>query len=190
MKQHCVVTCILNLLASSDAYKITLDPNTAHKDISLTEGNMKATRSTAQPYPDHPERFDFWTQVLCTEGLKGRCYWETEWSGRALIGVAYKRLCRKGEGAECWLGRNDVSWGLFCNQDGYKTFHKGLNATLPVSPTSNKVGVYLDWSAGSLSFYKVSCGALTFLHTFHTTFTEPVYPGFRLGWVDSVVYLC
>ncbi|KAI3365108.1 hypothetical protein L3Q82_010225 [Scortum barcoo] len=170
--------------------RLTLDPNTAHRDLTLAEENRKATRWTSQPYPDHPKRFDFWTQVLCTEGLTGRCYWETEWSGRAFIGVAYRRMCRKGEGHDSWLGRNTSSWGLYCTKDGYKTWHQGINTAVTLQPTSNKVGVYLDWSAGTLSFFRVSCGASTLLHTFHATFTEPVYPGFWLGWVDSIVYLC
>ncbi|XP_037546854.1 NLR family CARD domain-containing protein 3-like [Nematolebias whitei] len=170
--------------------KLTLDPNTAHRDLTLSEGNRKATRWTKQAYPDHPERFDFWTQVLCKEGLTGRCYWETEWCGRACIGVTYRRICRKGEGHECWIGRNDFSWGLNCNKDGYRVLHGSTNEVVPVQASSTKAGVYLDWSSGTLSFYRISCGELTLLHTFHTTFTEPVYPGFHLAWVDSKVLLC
>uniref|UniRef100_A0A3P9NA97 NACHT, LRR and PYD domains-containing protein 3-like n=1 Tax=Poecilia reticulata TaxID=8081 RepID=A0A3P9NA97_POERE len=170
--------------------KLTLDPNTAHRDLSLSNGNQKATRWTKNSYPDHPDRFDYWTQVLCTEGLTGRCYWETEWVGRVCIGVAYRRMLRKGEGDDRWLGRNDVSWGLNCNRNGYRILHGSMNDVVPVTPNSNKVGVYLDWTAGSLSFFRVSCGDRTLLHTFHTTFTEPVYPGFHLGWVDSTVLLC
>lgn len=170
--------------------RLTLDPNTAQRDISLSEENRKATRWIKQPHPDHPERFDFWTQVLCKEGLTGRCYWETEWMGRAFIGVAYRRMSRKGDGHDSWLGKNDSSWGLNCNKNGYKVWHKGMNTVVNIPPSSNTVGVYLDWSAGTLSFFSVSCGVLTLLHTFHTTFTEPVYPGFWLGWVDSTVYLC
>lgn len=177
-------------VALSDTTQLTLDPNTAHIDLSLAEGNRKATRWTKQPYPDHPERFDFSRQVLCREGLKGRCYWETEWSGRAFIGVAYRQMHRKGEGTECWLGRNEHSWGLSCTKDGYRALHKDVSTAINTPPNSNKVGVYLDWSAGVMSFYMVSCGALNLLHTFRTTFTEPVYPGFHLGWVDSTVYLC
>ncbi|XP_043958787.1 NACHT, LRR and PYD domains-containing protein 3-like [Gambusia affinis] len=170
--------------------KLTLDPNTAHRDLSLSNGNQKATRWTKNSYPDHPDRFDYWTQVLCTEGLTGRCYWETEWVGRVCIGVAYRRMLRKGEGNDRWLGRNDVSWGLNCNRNSYHILHGSMNDVVPATPNSNKVGVYLDWTAGSLSFFRVSCGDRTLLHTFHTTFTEPVYPGFHLGWVDSTVLLC
>lgn len=99
-------------------------------------------------------------------------------------------MCRKGEGHEGWLGRNDSSWGLNCTKDDYRAWHAGTSTAVTMPPSSNKVGVYLDWPAGRLSFFRVSCGALTLLHTFHTTFTEPVYPGFQLGWVDSTVYLC
>ncbi|XP_061564061.1 NACHT, LRR and PYD domains-containing protein 12-like [Cololabis saira] len=170
--------------------KLTLDPNTAHRDLTLSEGNRKALRWTKQSYPDHPERFDFRTQVLCEQEQTGRCYWETDWSGRVCIGVAYKRMCRKGEGSDSWLGRNDSSWGLSCTKDGFRILHGGVNTPVPATPSVSRVGVYLDWPAGTLSFYKVSCGALTLIHTFHATFTEPLYPGFHLGWVDSTVYLC
>ncbi|XP_053269240.1 NACHT, LRR and PYD domains-containing protein 3 isoform X2 [Pleuronectes platessa] len=171
--------------------KLNLDPNTAHKDLALSEENTKAERWTKQPYPDHPERFDFWRQVLCQEGLSGRCYWETEWSGRTFIGVAYRRMCRKGEEADSWLGRNDSSWGLSCTDDGFRALHSTTNTALTVTPSSNRVAVLLDWLAGTLSFYLVSSRAsLTLLHTFHTSFTEAVYPGFQLAWVGATIKLC
>lgn len=174
----------------SDIKKLTLDPNTAHRSLTLSGGDRKATRWMQQVYPDHPDRFDFWSQVLCREGLTGRCYWETEWSGRAFIGVAYGTMSRTGEDDASWLGKNDSSWGLNCNKDGYQVWHSGTSCAVNTAPRSNRVGVFLDWSAGTLSFFMVACGALTQLHTFYTTFTQPVYPGFRLGWVDSEVFLC
>ncbi|KAI1898027.1 hypothetical protein AGOR_G00068070, partial [Albula goreensis] len=62
--------------------QLTLDPNTAHRELSLSEENRKVTHTwREQPYPDHPERFDCWLQVLCRESLSKRCYWEAEWSG-------------------------------------------------------------------------------------------------------------
>uniref|UniRef100_A0AAZ3PCQ7 B30.2/SPRY domain-containing protein n=1 Tax=Oncorhynchus tshawytscha TaxID=74940 RepID=A0AAZ3PCQ7_ONCTS len=74
------------------ACDLTLDPNTVNRRLSLSEENRKVTRRTEeQQYPDHPERFEGCGQVLCREGLTGRCYWEVEWSGRgAVIGVTYK----------------------------------------------------------------------------------------------------
>lgn len=169
--------------------ELTLDPNTAHKDLSLSDGNRKARRWTKLPYPDHSERFDFQRQVLCREALTGRCYWEVGWSGPVRIGVAYKQMGRKGEGQDCSLGYNDSSWALSCNKDKCWALHCGVKVDVTVAPNST-VGVFLDWSAGKLSFYSVSCGSLTLLHTFSTIFTEPVCPAFHLGWADSTVQLC
>ncbi|KAJ8367092.1 hypothetical protein AAFF_G00331150 [Aldrovandia affinis] len=60
--------------------QLTLDPNTAYRGLRLSEGNREVTRARQdQPYPDHPERFDSYAQVLCREGLSGRSYWEAEW---------------------------------------------------------------------------------------------------------------
>ncbi|CAL8365928.1 unnamed protein product [Arctogadus glacialis] len=67
----------------SDACDLTLDPNTAHRRLSLSEDNRKVTLvGEDQSYPDHPDRFDSWPQVLGREALTGRCYWEVEWGGR------------------------------------------------------------------------------------------------------------
>ncbi|XP_057190562.1 tripartite motif-containing protein 16-like [Triplophysa rosa] len=72
--------------------QLSLDPNTAHTNIYLSEGNRAATGTkTVQPYPDHPDRFDHYHQVLCRESVCGRCYWEVEWSGDSVeISVSYK----------------------------------------------------------------------------------------------------
>uniref|UniRef100_A0A674DEL6 SPRY-associated domain-containing protein n=1 Tax=Salmo trutta TaxID=8032 RepID=A0A674DEL6_SALTR len=89
---------------------LTLDPNTVNRNLSLSEENRKVTcRREKQPYPDHPERFEDWRQVLCREGLTGRCYWEVEWSGEAGIGVTYKGISRRGWVNDCCLGYNDKS---------------------------------------------------------------------------------
>ncbi|XP_036376476.1 NLR family CARD domain-containing protein 3-like [Megalops cyprinoides] len=172
------------------ACQLTLDPSTAHRRLSLSEGNRKVTQEIKeQPYPDHPERFDHWAQVLCREGLSGRCYWEAEWSGSwARIGVAYKGISREGRHIDILLGYNDKSWCLICRSDGYSVWHNKKKTPISTPPsTSCRVGVYLDWPAGTLSFYSVSSDTLTLLHTFRTTFTEPLYPGFG---VDSSVSLC
>ncbi|XP_062395995.1 NACHT, LRR and PYD domains-containing protein 12-like [Sardina pilchardus] len=174
------------------ACELTLDPNTACDHLSLSEGNRKVTRvSEEQPYPDHPERFDRWVHVLCREGLTGRCYWEAEWSGdKANIAVAYKSIQRKGRSDDCAFGQNTKSWMLQCSSDGYSAYHNNKRTAIPApSSHSSRVGVYLDWPAGTLSFYSVSSNTLTHLHTFHSTFTEPLYPGFAV-WPDSSVSLC
>ncbi|XP_016113222.1 tripartite motif-containing protein 60-like [Sinocyclocheilus grahami] len=171
------------------ACDLTLDPNTAHTKLILSEENRKITCvKDYQPYPDHPERFENYEQVLCGESLTGRCYWEVEWSGWAHIAVAYKGISRKG-GSDCRFGLNDKSWSVYCCDTIYTAWHNNKRTNIPLHSSSNRVGVYVDWSAGTLSFYSISdTHTLTHLHTFNTTFTEPLYAGFRL-YPDSSVFL-
>ncbi|XP_062399784.1 stonustoxin subunit beta-like [Sardina pilchardus] len=173
------------------ACELTLDPNTARRNISLSEGNRKVTHGY-HPYPDHPERFDSNPQVLCREGLTGRCYWEAEWSGDGVyIAVAYKSTPRTvGSGESSVFGLNAKSWRLSCSGNSYFAYHNSKETAIPApSSRSSRVGVYLDWPAGTLSFYSVSSNTLTHLHTFHSTFTEPLYPGFYAR-IYSSVSLC
>ncbi|XP_030636224.1 stonustoxin subunit beta-like, partial [Chanos chanos] len=159
---------------------LTLDPNTAHTHLSLSEGNRKVTWRENQSYPKHPERFDGWYQVMCRESLTGRCYWETEWSGRADISVTYKGIRRKGESYDCRFGNNEKSWSLWCFGNRYSACHNKQVTVIPAPPShTHRVGVYLDWSSGTVSFYKVSSDThtLTHIHTFRSTFTEPLYAG-------------
>uniref|UniRef100_A0A8C4XGX4 E3 ubiquitin/ISG15 ligase TRIM25-like n=1 Tax=Erpetoichthys calabaricus TaxID=27687 RepID=A0A8C4XGX4_ERPCA len=161
---------------------LTLDINTAHRVLRLSEGNKKVSwEETETEYPDHPHRFDSWCQVLCREALTGtRCYWEVECSGHFMkIGVAYKGLSRKGMGVECGLGYNDKSWCLQCSHSQYSVLHNNQETVIS-APYSPRIGVYLDWPAGSLSFYSVS-HTMTLLHRFNTSFTEPLYPGFSVS---------
>uniref|UniRef100_A0A3B3T3H2 B30.2/SPRY domain-containing protein n=1 Tax=Paramormyrops kingsleyae TaxID=1676925 RepID=A0A3B3T3H2_9TELE len=172
------------------SYQLTLDSNTANRHLSLSEGNRKVTRGAKQPYPDHPERFDLQPQVLCRESLTGHCYWEAEWDGYgARIGVTYKGIRRKG-GRDCLLGANDKSWSLSCDPDSYSVCHNNKQTVIPIVPSdSHRVGVYLDWEAGVLSFYRVSFERLTLLHRFTSSFTEPLCPGFGV-YPGTSVSLC
>uniref|UniRef100_A0A3B4UNI7 B30.2/SPRY domain-containing protein n=1 Tax=Seriola dumerili TaxID=41447 RepID=A0A3B4UNI7_SERDU len=169
------------------ACELELDPNTANRTLKLTDNNRKVTAREAQPYPDHPERFDFWPQVLCSNGLTGRCYWEVKWRGHVNVSVAYKGIGRRGEGDECKLGKNDQSWSLICSQEGYSVCHsdREIKLPLPSSSVSHTVAVYVDCPAGTLSFYSVFSDTLIHLHTFNTNFTEPLYPGFELWFICS-----
>ncbi|XP_041960910.1 NACHT, LRR and PYD domains-containing protein 3-like isoform X10 [Alosa sapidissima] len=94
------------------ACELTLDPDTAHHEISLSENQQKLIVSE-QKYPDHPDRFRSCEQVLSVEKLTGRCYWEAEWNGLSVyIGAAYRKQGIKER--DCRLGLNDTSWGLLC----------------------------------------------------------------------------
>ncbi|XP_056439341.1 stonustoxin subunit beta-like [Gadus chalcogrammus] len=180
-----------------DVCELTLDPNTAYRQLSLSEDNRTVTLVREdQSYPDHPERFDPWPQVLGREALTGRCYWEVEWEGWVVIGVTYRGIARRGEADDCLLGRNNKSWSLYCRDERYSAGYNGRGTVLPLRPAgSTRVGVYLDRPAGSLSFYRVSPGGggssdtLTHLHTSWSSFTqEDLLPGLwtpDLPWRDG-----
>ncbi|XP_059200928.1 tripartite motif-containing protein 16-like [Centropristis striata] len=162
------------------SYELTLDPNTANEDLLLSKGNRKATLEIRHRfYGNHPYRFNSCCQVLSKESLTGRCYWEVEWSGRGLlVAVAYKNISRGGSFNECAFGLNDKSWALKCETNNYTFWHN--NVQTPVSgPPCSRLGVYLDHSAGILSFYSVS-ETRTLLHRVQTTFTQPLYAGIWL----------
>ncbi|XP_073703399.1 stonustoxin subunit beta-like [Garra rufa] len=195
------------------ACDLSLDPNTAYSRLVLSDENRKITRVGGyQPYPDYPERFDYIPQALCRESLTGRCYWEAEWSGSADISVSYKGINRKGgyissailnpnrqtfsynglnrkggrEDSE--FGLNDKSWSLTCSDNGFIVRHNSNCTYIPaVRSSSNRAGVYVDVSTGTLSFYSVSdTHTLTHLHTFNTTFTEPPCAGFGVYYYSSL----
>ncbi|KAM6967969.1 tripartite motif-containing protein 16-like [Aplochiton taeniatus] len=174
--------------------QLTLDPNTAHTHLSLSEGNRKVTWGPVQSYPDHPERFTNYAQVLCREGLSGRCYWEVEGrggrGGGGVVGIAvsYKDISRTGSFGDSLFGYNNKSWGLYCSGGGgYEFRHNNVDTTVS-GPQSSRVGVYLDHRAGTLSFYSVS-DTMTLLHRVHSTFTQPLYPGFAVVY-DNSTELC
>ncbi|XP_035271187.1 tripartite motif-containing protein 16-like [Anguilla anguilla] len=166
--------------------QLTLDPNTAHKNLWLSEGNRRVAHvGMIQSYPDHQERFEHKAQVLCREGLSGCCYWEVERSGGGVfIAVSYKEICRSGGSNDCTLGYNNKSWSLRCSTSSYSFWHNNELTEISVPPSS-RIGVYLDHRAGTLSFYSVS-DTMTLLHRVQTTFTQPLYPGFQVDFGSSV----
>ncbi|XP_053338223.1 tripartite motif-containing protein 16-like isoform X1 [Clarias gariepinus] len=170
---------------------LTLDPNTAHCFLILSQKNRAVTDSRKhQLYSDHPERFDSYSQVLSKESVCGRCYWEVEWSSEecVYIAVSYKSISRKGRGNECWFGGNNQSWGLRCSSSSF-SFRHNNNKTDLGAPSFSRIGVYVDHSAGTLSFYSVS-DTMKLLHRVHTTFTQPLYAGFWLRCEKSTVRFC
>ncbi|GAA6230641.1 E3 ubiquitin/ISG15 ligase TRIM25-like [Lates japonicus] len=173
------------------AYYLTFDPNTANSELHLTDRNRTATRVWSDHRSsDHPDRFELCPQVLCREGLLDSAYWEVEWSGGADIGVTYNSISRDGDTTSCLLGHNERSWSLECSEGSYTPCYnnKRFRSSSP-KPFTRTVGVYLNWSDGSLSFYCVSQDAMVHLYTFTSTFTEPLYPGFWVWAYDGSVSL-
>uniref|UniRef100_A0AAQ4RLB0 NACHT domain-containing protein n=1 Tax=Gasterosteus aculeatus aculeatus TaxID=481459 RepID=A0AAQ4RLB0_GASAC len=179
--------------------ELTIDTNTVNKRLKLSDNNRKVTDVMEdQSYPDHPDRFDYWPQLLCRTGLTGRCYWEVEWRENVNVSVSYRGIERKRDSLDCVFGCNDQSWCLMCSDKGYYVRHNETETRIIIispffssSSSSGRVAVYVDCPAGSLSFYGVFSDTLIHLHTFSTTFTEPLYPGFVLwSCSGSSVSLC
>ncbi|XP_056305036.1 tripartite motif-containing protein 16-like protein [Danio aesculapii] len=159
---------------------LSLDPNTAHRSLRLSDQNRAVACSPdLQPYPEHPQRFQWWAQVLSRERLFGRCYWEAEWSGRygVDIAVSYRDIGRTGEQDDAGFGYNTHSWSLDCSER-YAVVHDNVETEVSV-PASRRIGVYLDTRVGFLCFYSVS-DRMILLHRLHTRFNQPLHPGFGL----------
>ncbi|ROJ36677.1 NLR family CARD domain-containing protein 3 [Anabarilius grahami] len=184
------------------SHRLTLDLNTVNEHLRLSENNRVITDTdTLQSYPKHHARFDHVSQVLCRESVcDRRCYWEIERSGiRVFISVSYKSISRKGAGYDCVFGSNDQSWSLICSSSSYSFRHNNIQTHVPVKSMSSRigvnvedhyrVGVFVDHSAGTLSFYSISEDTMILIHTVQTTFTQPLYPGFSV-WSGSSVKLC
>nr|XP_020517013.1 NLR family CARD domain-containing protein 3-like [Labrus bergylta] len=173
------------------ACELELDTNTVYKFLKLSDNNRKVTRVLEEErYPDHPDRFEHWPQLLCGAGVTAQCYWEVELSGRVLVSMTYRGITRRGFSNECAFGWNDHSWSMICHDRGYIVRHNNKESEIPSTSVSNRVGVYVDYPAGTLSFYRVSSDTLIHLHTFNTTFTEPLYPGVAPWSVGSSASLC
>ncbi|XP_030608539.1 protein NLRC3-like [Archocentrus centrarchus] len=77
--------------------RLTIDTNTVNRNLKLSDNNRKVTHlEEVQSYPDHPDRFNDWLQLLCRNGLTGRCYWEVEWRGE--VRISSSSVC----GLSCW----------------------------------------------------------------------------------------
>ncbi|XP_031179487.1 NACHT, LRR and PYD domains-containing protein 3-like [Sander lucioperca] len=173
--------------------ELSLDPDTAHRNLSVSDDNRQVTVvKEKQPYPDHPERFDSWKQLLCSKGLNERCYWEVRCKGMVHVGVTYRGINRRGDSDVCCIGWNDQSWSLLCTAKSCTAWHNNTptNIATLLPSDSYRIAVYLDWPAGTVSFYFlpsiVSSIKQIHLHTFHSTFTEPLYPAFGFGQMHEL----
>ncbi|XP_041661690.1 finTRIM family, member 86 isoform X2 [Cheilinus undulatus] len=174
-------------------FEPTFDPNTVYRHVLLSDRDHKATmRAENLNPPDHPERFDFWRQVLCREPLAGSpYYWEVEWTGQKItIGVAYKEMERKGSDDKSRLGHNDQSWSLYWSGTGFSFWHDGKEKLLG-SPKARRIGIYLDQHAGILAFFRIDHNQADLIHRYQTQFTGPLYPGLRFwAGVGAEVSVC
>uniref|UniRef100_A0A8C0H5V0 Uncharacterized protein n=1 Tax=Chelonoidis abingdonii TaxID=106734 RepID=A0A8C0H5V0_CHEAB len=155
---------------------VTLDPDTAHPNLVLSQDRKRVRRKTKrQNLPNNPERFDPCVFVLGAEGFTGgRHYWEVEMADKTrwILGVCKESVSRKNPDH---LSPKNGYWTV-CLRDGeYKALTDPWTP-LPVSVRPSRVGIFLDYKAGEVSFYNVS--DRSHLFTFTDTFSGTVRPFF------------
>ncbi|XP_072000843.1 E3 ubiquitin-protein ligase TRIM39-like [Engystomops pustulosus] len=159
--------------------EILLDANTAYKNIHISDDLKCATWThSTQICPDTTERFQDYDQVMSSRGFtSGRHYWEVEiheslsWG----VGMCYPSMERRG--GQSFVEHSNKSWSL-CGGRMFNNYcsvtHNYEKYPLPHQISSNRFRISLDYEAGELSFYEL-CDPIRHLHTFTTTFTEPLY---------------
>ncbi|XP_044839039.1 E3 ubiquitin-protein ligase TRIM39-like [Mauremys mutica] len=155
---------------------VTLDPDTAHPKLVLSEDQKRVRLGdTRQDLPNNPERFDRYAIVLGAEGFgSGRRYWEVEVGDKTgwELGVCRESVSRKGEST---FSPGNGYWVVWVEEGEYKA-GTSLRTPLPVSVRPSRVGIFLDYEAGEVSFYNVT--DRSHLFTFTGTFSGKLRPYF------------
>ncbi|XP_066576340.1 tripartite motif-containing protein 14 [Amia ocellicauda] len=168
-----------------------LDPDTLNPRLRLSESRETVSCGwLRKSYPDGPLRFNRLWQVLGRECyFAGRHYWEVDMqrAGKGWwVGAAYRSMSRKGDTEASRLGWNRASWCLKRYDLEYWAFHNGTRTPVLLEEDPERLGVFLDYEAGILSFFDALSG-MRRLYTFQAKFTEPVYPAFRL-WEGALSF--
>lgn len=175
---------------SSDACDITFDPDTAHRYLRLQEDNRKVTNTTPweHPYPDLPSRFLHWRQVLSQQSLYlHRYYFEVEISGGGTyVGLTCKGIDRKGEERNSCISGNNFSWSIHWNGKEFTAWHSDTETPLKAGPF-RRLGIYVSFPGGTISFYGVEYDTMTLIHKFDCKFSEPVYAAFWLSKKENAI---
>ncbi|XP_040823546.1 butyrophilin subfamily 1 member A1-like [Ochotona curzoniae] len=165
--------------ATLHAVDVTLDPDTAHPHLFLYE-DSKSVRleDSRQKLPEKAERFDSWPCVLGREAFtSGRHYWEVEVGDRTdwAIGVCRENVVKKGFDP---MTPENGFWAVELYGNGYWALTP-LRTPLPLGGPPRKVGIFLDYDAGDISFYNMADGS--HIYTFpNVSLSGPVRPFFCL----------
>ncbi|XP_041819560.1 E3 ubiquitin-protein ligase TRIM39-like isoform X1 [Chelmon rostratus] len=163
------------------AVDVTLDPDTAHPALVLSDDGKQVHHGVVKKnLSENPERFNPSCCVLSKQCFaNGRFYFEaqvkekTRWT----LGVAKGSIKRKGIIPLCPENGHWTVW--LKNGDEYAAL---VGSPLPLSPNPKpqKVGVFVDYDEGLVSFYDVDAAALLYSFT-GCSFTEKLYPFFSPG---------
>ncbi|XP_076152487.1 E3 ubiquitin-protein ligase Midline-1-like [Alosa pseudoharengus] len=165
------------LKTNSQPFK--LDPKSAHRKLKVSHDNLTVERDETSSKKSHgQERFSSQSSYGVTANVyidSGRHYWEALIGGSTwyAVGIAYKSAPKHE-----WIGKNPASWVLCRCNNSWVVRHNSKEMAIEPSPHLRRVGVLLDYDAGSLAFYD-AVGS-QHLHTFHVSFTQPVCPVFNV----------
>ncbi|KAM9402389.1 E3 ubiquitin-protein ligase TRIM39-like [Salvelinus alpinus] len=181
MKSLCVDLCVGAEFKRIQQYAIavTLDPDTAHPNLILSEDGKQVRYGNTQTYrPNTPKRFDESVNVLGKKGFSsGRFYYEVTVKGKTDwdVGVARESINRKGN---ITLSPKNGYWTVWLrNGEQYKAL-SSPSVLLPLREKPQKVGVFVDYEEGQVSFYDVEARSHIYSFT-GCTFTEKLYPFFN-----------
>ncbi|KAM9717499.1 bloodthirsty-related gene family, member 12 [Menidia menidia] len=163
---------------------VILDPDTANPWLQLSQDRRQVRHLGAwQDLPDHPDRFDTVVVVLGHDGFtSGRHYWEVQVGEKDdwYLGVARASVKRKGKIS---VSTTQGYWALAMKKgQGYRV-STSPPILLSLDPKPKRVGVYVDYEEGQVSFYDVR--AWTHIYTFQATFREKILPFFYLYCCDK-----
>ncbi|KAM6927023.1 E3 ubiquitin-protein ligase TRIM21-like [Lycodopsis pacificus] len=160
------------------AVDVTLDPDTAHCHLILSgDGKQVKHGDVGKNLPDNPERFDCFISVLAKQRFSsGRFYYEVQVKGKTqwTIGVARESINRKGIITPT---PQKGYWTIWLrNENEYKA-RDDPSVLLSLKSRPQKVGVFVDYEEGLVSFYDVDAAALIYSFT-GCSFTDKLYPLF------------
>ncbi|XP_020822437.1 butyrophilin subfamily 2 member A2-like isoform X9 [Phascolarctos cinereus] len=171
------------------AADVTLDRNTAHPELYLSSDLRSVMRGdTRQDLPDNPERFDCRPCVLGRESFtSGRHYWEVEVADVMVwaLGVCSENSERKGEAL---LIPQNGFWVIELFGGRYQAL-TSPDILLPLPEHLDRVGIFLDYEAGDVSFYNMIDRSHIYTCP-RTSFSGPIRPFFRLGSDDNPLVIC
>ncbi|XDV33844.1 hypothetical protein PO909_004111 [Leuciscus waleckii] len=160
------------------AVDVTLDPDTAHPDLILSDdGKQVRDGDIRQKLPDKPERFDRYSNVLGKEGFSsGRFYFEVQVKGKTdwTLGVARESIDRKGK---ITLTPSNGYWTVWLRNENEYWACAGPRVSLCVRVKPQRVGVFVDYEEGLVSFYDVESSSHLYSFT-DQSFTGKLYPFF------------
>ncbi|XP_043916880.1 tripartite motif-containing protein 14 [Protopterus annectens] len=170
----------------------TLELDSLHPRLKSSEDRQTVSCTWIRKFfCDTPQQFETLWQALSKDSFYAGChYWELDLlnTGKGWwVGAAYPSIKRKGDTESSRLGWNKASWCIKWFDTECWAFHDGEKKPIRVKSRPERVGVFLDYEAGILSFYDVRQG-MQHLYTFHSKFTEPLYPACRL-W-DGAITFC